>query len=199
MYSGNGAFHKYLAALGKTPLDSDEELELLHGFYNHSSGGDNDEFRRGESIVTNPVFVVEISQLSSASSSSSSSSSSENQNLGRDLQDFLSLSIPLNETIPHSNAAGQSRKIQTSKRRQIIYKNYKMDICDPINRRIHDEMLSIARNASRWITQYFLPLEDVQYSGNLPAILDSWMIDPCIARRQRQKQQQEQHEEQQLK
>ncbi len=89
--SANGAFHKYLAVLGKTPLH-DDEMELLGGWYENM-----DEFRRGQSIVTNPIFLLESTQMAD-------DSSEQFVQLNHDLTAFLGLSTELPNKVPHTNS-----------------------------------------------------------------------------------------------
>ena len=174
--SSSGAFHKWLAVLGKTSLNK-HEMDLLNGWYNHT-----DEFRnRTKTIVNgvsqnanmtrveNPMFIMDISQLAEKNTTLK-------QQLNHDLQMFLELSGPLPAELPHSNS-GASRLKHNKKREALM-----MNICDEEMEPIHNEMLLVARNASSWMNQYFLNSPDVSYSGNLRDIIEGWKIDPCIAR-----------------
>jgi len=57
-----------------------------------------------------------------------------------------------------------------------------MNICDPIYKPIHDEMMMIARNASTWILDYFVQSYDVVISGNFENLVKGWNVDPCDKR-----------------
>ena len=172
--SASGAFHKWLAVLGKTELNEDE-MDLLNGWYNSTDEfrdktiDANDDELQWMTKVKNPVFVMDILQLGDKNTT-------HMQQLSNDLSGFLGLSGPLASEIPHSNSA--SAGVKRNKKRT----NLMIDICDEELKPIHDEMMLVARNASLWINKYFLESSEVSYSGNLKEIVEGWQVDPCIQR-----------------
>lgn len=181
--SSTGAFHRFLAILGKTRLDYDE-MDLLHGWYDQPSDfrrnnftedgsvGENNGRVQDQTRIQNHIFLMDVSQLSDRNTASM-------EQLGRDLSQFLGLSSPLPKTIPHANSVSSTLERNKESRKKM------MNICDIELRPIHDEMMLVARNASAWIRNYFLKSPDVTFSENLVHALEGWNIDPCDAREQK--------------
>ena len=155
VWSYSGAFHRYLALLGKTPLDDDEQ-ELLREFLPNSTN-----YQEVPKLV-NPIFLVESSQLDDTNQT-------RLEQLRVDLQNYLGLTEPISPEVPHSN----ERK-----------KHGPFDICDPEHSKIHDDTLHVARIASQWILRYFLPHPDVHVSSRayLETLVQQWTVDPCLER-----------------
>jgi len=124
-----GAFHYYLAQLGKTGLDKEERRLLPNRMGFHDAGWQK------PNLFPNPIFLLETSQLSDANTT-------RRDMLAADLQSYLGLQQPLSAIdIPHSNPGPRNKYL---------------DICDTSNLWIRQHLLAIAVNASTWIQDYFL-------------------------------------------
>jgi hypothetical protein len=158
--AASGAFHRYLAHLGKTPLDKNER-ELLNGFL-----GD-DELIGQPPLVPNPVFLMEMRQLGD-------SNSTRSFQLVKDLQTTLGLQQPI-ESITHTNSFQQAAKKPRAQQKNV------MDICKDEFLPIREEMMHVARNASLWIREYFIKSSNVTVSSPeyFEELMESWMHDPC--------------------
>jgi hypothetical protein len=146
----------HLSIFGKTKLVDPEELKLLSHESTH----------RQVQKLENPIFLYEISQMEETNPTYS-------MQFQEDLKSYLGLRMPL---VPLKS----SRK----KRKNNPYKQLEINICDPQYKDVHNELMSIARNASIWIRDYFEPLPEVHVScpEHFHELLLEWMIDPCIAR-----------------
>jgi len=164
--SGNGAFHRFLAVLGKTPR-GDDEVELL----NPASFTDIDKELLNIDRVNNTIFLLEVSQMSDTNETHAAT-------FKQDIEKFIGFDEPL-PAIPHANSGEAAQK----KRKRNVNTERLMDICDPIYKPIHDEMMIIARNASAWILGYFVQSADVVISGNFEDVVKGWNEDPCDTRR----------------
>lgn len=159
--AATGAFHRYLAHLGKTALDTDERM-LLNGFLDH------DELVDSPPLVPNPVLLLETRQLGDTNETRS-------VQLLQDIQSFLGFKEPL-QPIQHANSL---TAVKEKKRRR--NKIPLLHICDNEYHIIKEEMMNVARNASTWIRTYFLKSPDVFVSSPdyFEHLMESWMQDPC--------------------
>mmetsp|Transcript_13995 Transcript_13995/g.26197 ORF Transcript_13995/g.26197 Transcript_13995/m.26197 type:complete len:402 (+) Transcript_13995:257-1462(+) len=152
-----GEFHRFLAALKKTPLSDPDELNLLKPFtkprWNITGFPKN----------PNAVFFCALAQLEDKNESRSSV-------FRRDLQHFLHLDKGFS-IIPH-----QKRK------RDDIKSTAKINICKEQFLPVRNELMNIARNASLWLRNYFMRGDNVFFSSEdfLIDALMKWMVDPCI-------------------
>ena len=163
VWSYTGAFHKYLAILGKTNLATAVEQSLLQPFVSNDTDWDKIPY------TPNQIFLVEASQLADLNVT-------RTRQLRRDLRKFLNLTTPLSAEIPFVNG-------RTNDTSQAPY----MDICDAKFAPIHADTLAVARAASQWIRTYFMDLPSVHVSSPefLQDLLQLWMRDPCQERRRR--------------
>jgi len=159
--SATGAFHRYLAKLGKTDLSADER-DLMSGFVAQN------ELIGKPPVVPNPILLVENRQMSDDNVSRFAT-------LRKDVQNYLGLKQELPITPPHANA----RNSQVSP---------SFDICDDQYLPIRSELMHVARNSSIWIREYFLKSPDVEVSSQeyFDELLLSWMDDPCSAEQKKQ-------------
>ena len=146
----------HLSIVGKTDLMDPEELKLLS----------SDMIERAGPKLENPIFLYEISQMEETNPVYA-------EQYRQDLHQYLGLRNPLvpleSSHKSHSNSP---------------FKHLEINICDPQHKEVHDELLSISRNASLWIRKYFVPLPDVHIScpEHFNDLILEWMVDPCIAR-----------------
>jgi hypothetical protein len=124
-------------------------------------------------LLPNPVFLVEVQQLSDADETRRAA-------LRTDLQTFLNLSTPfrMTEKVIHSTPGKDWRdaSVQAEKDR------YKINICDAEHVSVRQELLRMARTSSAWIRNFLLPAATgVRVSS--PVYFDSlllgWRDDPC--------------------
>lgn len=192
--TGNTNYHQYLSRLGLTPMNTQEELDLLdhHGMSIHrfpswqKTSIDNNPqswirspgYRRGESSHDNGngrLFLMEIGQFDNRVNQTMT------DELVADLEDFLGLDkgdIPL---FPHRE--GEKPKI--------IYEyppgreNYKLNICLDRYKPLREALLENSRKASKWILEYLLDPSnrEVVVVSNIETftrMLEGWRIDPCL-------------------
>lgn len=154
-------FHDFLSQLGKTPMTSQSELDLL---------------QLGLDPVKTPVgkvFLYEVSQLSESEDGGGSRSTQFRD----DLRDFFELTQDI-PPFPTVNTAGKFDHLAPIK--QQVDKE-KIDICDPEHDEIREVLLEKAKLSSRWIRSFFLQSDDVVVSSrqHFRKILDTWNHDPC--------------------
>jgi hypothetical protein len=157
LQTATGEFHRYLAALRKTPLSDPEELALLDPFWD-----------RNWNLTTfptssNPIFLCEMSQLSDKNDTRLHA-------FRKSLQNFLGLDTEL-PPILHVRPRG------------IATENFKnLDICEERYAPVRAELMNVARHASMWLRKYFMKSNDVYFSSeeSLKEALLTWMVDPCL-------------------
>jgi hypothetical protein len=157
LQTATGEFHRYLAAMKKTPLSDPVELTLLSPFWNRN--WNISHLPR----MPNPVFICEISQLDDKNET-------RRATFRKDFQNFLGLATEF-PPIPHVRPGGGKR----------LNQDKRINICDEQFAPVRAELMNVARHASLWLRRYFMRSEDVYYSsGNyLDELLQRWMIDPC--------------------
>ena len=155
-----GVFNLYLGNLGKTPM-SDDERSLVPKQYRRFIKPQN---------VTNPVFLYDMSQLSS-----------DEESFRQDLQSYLGLKEPIPPMIwmkPGKNVT--DTKIREER------ESAKIDICDDGYEMVRQVLMEHSISAATWIRDFFLESSDVVVSSRdvfKTEILDAWMKDPCLERR----------------
>ena len=157
-HTGKGEFHAILSLLGKTSMDTDEELDLLKGFLRE------DEINNWPQRMPNKIFFLDTAQMSDTNETRAGL-------FRRDLQDFLGLEHPLPPVL-HVRP-GKDRKVDEA---------LKLDMCQPDQDEVRQELMRISRKASVWFRKFFLESEDVVVSSReyLDEIFaTTWMQDPC--------------------
>jgi Sulfotransferase domain len=159
LQTATGEFHRYLAAMKKTPLIDPEEITLLSPFWNR------DWNISRHTRMPNPVFFCEISQLGDKNETRKAI-------FRKDLQNFLGLTTdfpPIPHIRPGNNVFNEDKRI---------------NICDEQFSPVRSELMNVARHASLWLRKYFMRREDVYYSSGefLDELLQKWMVDPCQGR-----------------
>jgi Sulfotransferase domain len=164
--TSQAAFHVFLASLGKTDMTSDEERQLLRGFY-------KDEILETTPPIRMPqkVFLMDTKQLADVNATRS-------EIFRQDMESFLGLQQPL-ASIPHARPnAHHEQRFQHQVKRLI---GGKINICDDEHMLVRQELMRISRAASQWIRFYLLQSPDVVVSS--PEFFDeaiqAWMLDPC--------------------
>jgi len=149
-------YHEHLARLGKTALAGESEWDLL-GDLKRTLGGSR------PTEMPNQVFVYEVSQPFDHNRSRAETYSA-------DLSNFLGMSEPLEPIVPRESSKA-SRNY-----------HYAIDICDSKFDALRGELMEVSRNASKWLSEYFLDLPDVTVSQRdrfENELLASWQSDPC--------------------
>ena len=164
--TATGAFHQYLARLGKTNFLSKEERALLDPFTPTGKGLTVKYVYNNP----NPVFLMEVSQLGDKDELRASS-------LRKDLKAYLNLYEDL-PPIPHVRPGSTAAPPKNFTR---------FDICEKEYNPVRTEMMYISRNASLWIRNFFLKSPDVFVSSPdyFDHLLQSWMFDPCDKRKRK--------------
>jgi hypothetical protein len=189
--SKRGRFHLGLAQLGKTALDTTEELNWLAP--NDPDGGSNvlEWFTKNTKInnhdgerIKNKVFFYEHSQLTN-----------DPNFWNNGLSSFLGVShIPntQNSNSNKNNTQEGGQKQQELERKSVYAKGKNLihlNICDPYYDYFRSQMMITSYEIYMWITKYFLkvardPLRDDLVVANnnvdlLEEIFVSYKYDPC--------------------
>ena len=165
-----GNFARDLMRLGKTNDPRAGGPRLMTEFENEIVG----HYKRGWFNVTekrpiqNDIFLFEVAQLKGK----------ENElQIRKDVQDFLGLETPLPSIVHSHPGYTYDAEVQAEK------DSRKINICDGLYDDLRTELMRLARNNAQWIRETFIHLPGVYYSATLPNILDSWMHDPCVTRK----------------
>uniref|UniRef100_A0A7S4J233 Sulfotransferase domain-containing protein n=1 Tax=Odontella aurita TaxID=265563 RepID=A0A7S4J233_9STRA len=147
--------HWPLSRLGKTPMDTQEEKDLLqHDMDTHE--------------LPNEVFLMEDRQIRISEPAS--------KHITTDLRDFLGLTTDLPDLQPYEAPADKygSAEDQDAASRTIR-------ICDEEHAPVREILVQHGRDASEWITTYFLQSPDVTVSSRklFVKLLEDWKKDPC--------------------
>ena len=174
----SGEFHKHMAYLQKTPLKSREELSYILPFLDTRVKRDqrlleklSDPTYNPKLNFSNPIFFLEISQLSDKNESRS-------KIFRQEFANFLGLPRelpPVPKIRPNDRSNSSSGKDLNRKQRMI-------NICDHEYSPVREELMHISRNASLWFRKFFMKSEDVFVSSRqyLESIFaNDWMRDPC--------------------
>ncbi len=156
-------FHDFLSRLGKTPMSSASEKQLLQL-----------GLERVKSNV-GPVFLYEVSQLSESDNDGGVRSAQ----FRTDLRRFLGLQEEIQlPPFPIVDTSGRFDFLPGVKHQ--IDSN-KIDICQSKHDIIRKVLMEKAKLASTWIREYFLQSDEVFVSSrdHFELILESWMHDPC--------------------
>lgn len=115
--------------------------------------------------TTNEVFLIELKQLNPEQEAS--------KTLAEDLQNFLGLPNPLEPLKPYTP--------ETDLIEDDGMLNQMIDICDNQHNKVRSVLMDSARDAAKWIKEYFLKSPDVIVSSRKEFIrlLDDWDRDPC--------------------
>jgi len=145
-------FHHALSRLGKTPMSTPEEANLLQH--------EMTIFR-----TRNKVFLMELRQLDANMDAS--------KYLARDLKDFLGLKHDLEPLKDHRAA-----KVYENKKAA----KHLINICDDEHAEVRLILIQIGKNSAQWITKYFLQSQDVFVSSRdkFVELLEDWQLDPCL-------------------
>jgi len=148
-------FHKFLARMGKTPLSSQEEMELLQ------PGWNMDEVVRSNA----KVFLMHVSQLGDKNET-------RLNQFREDLRWFAGLD---GEIRLESGKIVAEQVIQPEARRRMI------DICSHKHDEVRQVLMKQARSASKWILRYFLSSPEVVVSSreHFVQLVRLWEFDPC--------------------
>ena len=148
-------FHHSLSRLGKTPMNTPEELRLV----------DHDM-----SIVPQKgkVFLMEISQLFPETAAS--------KNLPEDISDFLDLKYELHPLKERRGTGTQNHEYKNEDAKLAF-----VDICEDEYAPVREVLIQQGKDAAEWITNYFMKSEDVVVSSpeEFVKLLDKWGEDPC--------------------
>mmetsp|Transcript_27741 Transcript_27741/g.60803 ORF Transcript_27741/g.60803 Transcript_27741/m.60803 type:complete len:599 (+) Transcript_27741:101-1897(+) len=148
-------FHHSLSRLGKTPMNTPEELRLI----------DHDM-----SIVpqAGKVFLMEISQLFPENEAS--------KNLPEDISNFLDLKYDLHPLKARHGTGTHNHEYKDEERKQAF-----VDICEAQYTPVREVLIQQGKDAAEWITKYLMKSEDVVVSSprEFIKLLDKWGEDPC--------------------
>lgn len=112
-------------------------------------------------LMSNEVFMYEVSQPFDHNRTRA-------EIYTKDISNFIGLSRPLEPIVPRASKGGNY--------------HYAIDVCDDKYIQLREELMAVSRNASQWISRYFLDHPDVTVSSKehfRNDILASWMTDPC--------------------
>ena len=160
-------FHVFLSNLGKTNITTNmEEMNYV-------------DFEMRKAIdpirTTRKVFLYEVSQLSDRDAQRA-------LQFREDLQHFLHLKQPIPPFIWFK--PGQNRTAGSNNEENDAISR-KIDICDVQYDTIRAILLHHSKQASRWISKYFLHAEGVMVSSKThfeTNLMKKWEVDPCVER-----------------
>lgn len=163
----SGAFHRYLAKLGKTSMSDTAERVLLSGTKQYDASDNENEMSHP---LENPILLIEMSQLSDHNET-------RTDVLKRDVERFLGLKSPLGP-IPHQNKATHPTILTEETKEGLV----PINICDSEHNPARNELMHIAKNASTWIQNWFLKSPSVHASSReyMDELLHAWHKDPCL-------------------
>jgi len=120
--------------------------------------------------LTGRVFLYEVEQLADKSKERS-------KRFRRDLQHYLYL----RDQLPPMPWFKPGRNHNNSSTQKSVDQK-KINICDERYNILREVLMKSAKNASRWILEYFLSVESVVVSNPnyFRALLKNWESDPCI-------------------
>lgn len=148
-------FHHSLSRLGKTPMDTPEEIAML----DHNM-----------SLVPHKgkLFLMEISQLFPDSPSS--------KTLKDDISEFLDLKYELNDLRQRHGTGTQNHEYISEDRKQAF-----VDICDDEFAPVREVLVGNGKEAAEWITEFLMKSPDVVVSQpeEFIKLLAKWGQDPC--------------------
>lgn len=153
-------FHDFLSRLGKTPMTTSSERELL------VLGLDPVRTPVG------PVFLYEVSQLSE-----SDDGGIRSKQFRKDLGNFLELSTEI-PPFPKLDTSGRFDSVPGIKS---LTDESKINICDTEHDDIREVLMEKAKMSSVWIREYFIHSDEVVISSrnHFIDIIEGWMYDPC--------------------
>lgn len=153
-------FHLQIArALHPTPMTSAREIDLLGETVENTSSPS----------CTNPVYFLEISQLSDWNETRSSK-------FREDLRQFLGIKHTF-QLPPHVNDG--TAKVETRKKKGRHTPT--INICDDAHSRVRQELMIHSRNMAAWIREFLFQSERVSMSSKdyIDKLMESYMHDPC--------------------
>mmetsp|Transcript_33477 Transcript_33477/g.67563 ORF Transcript_33477/g.67563 Transcript_33477/m.67563 type:complete len:449 (-) Transcript_33477:455-1801(-) len=145
-------FHHSLSRMGKTPMNTPEELALL-GLHTMSV----------HPMPKAKIFLMEIGQFDADDTVHA------NQLLA-DMKEFLGLEHEL-PPLPEHSSKNLKEEIQ----------EHAINICDAEHDFVRAELVQTGREAYRWIKDYFMQSDDVTVSAedHFLSLVEQWQFDPC--------------------
>jgi len=172
-------FHSALGRLGKTSLDSVDELNLLFGqqqsrvveedrsmstAVSNEEGSSsirrrlqNKQHEEQHNGIPNQILLYELNQIHNPNTS---------QHFTQAIKDYLDIS---EERLPVISTYHQ-------------HKPRTIDICNEEHEQVRKVLLQIGIESSMWIQKYFLksPTVNVVDSDSFSELLDAWQVDSCL-------------------
>ncbi|KAL7462013.1 hypothetical protein ACHAXS_002411 [Conticribra weissflogii] len=165
-------FHAALARLGKTSMDTEEEISLLFGLrYEKFDTGINESRNRRvvddtdhrhlseksteKNGIPNDIFLYEVRQVTTGAS----------KQIPIDLREYLRVNNDFPDILP----------FKQNKTRAI-------DICEHEHDAVRALLVEHGTDAADWIRNYFVKVPSVTVASpeSFYEFLDDWKIDPCL-------------------
>jgi len=172
--TGESNYHQYLSRLGLTPMNTQEELDLLdhHHMPIHDFSPVKGHDKKGK------IFLIEIGQFDNRRNQSMA------DDIVTDLENFLDLNTGDLPRIPHRNGDKRPKKeyeYPEDRKGQIL------NICLDQYKPLRKTLLEISWKASTWIIEYLLEPSNRRrvVVSNVDMFIDmvnKWKIDPCLDR-----------------
>mmetsp|Transcript_5323 Transcript_5323/g.6128 ORF Transcript_5323/g.6128 Transcript_5323/m.6128 type:complete len:432 (+) Transcript_5323:316-1611(+) len=171
----NANFHFALSRLGKTPMDTNDELALLHRPSTSKSQITSHHYQ-----YSNRIFLMELGQLSIDNRTRADMFVNE-------LEIFLGMGTKKQSS---NNATGNKllmlkqhnppHRIKSHVDMEYIQSKL-IDICSKEFDTLRNRLVQIGKESSIWIQSYFLASADVVVSDeqHFRYLLDLWKDDPC--------------------
>lgn len=172
--TGESNYHQYLSRLGLTPMNTQEELDLLghHRMPIHNFTSAKGHDKKGK------LFLIEIGQFDNRKNQTMA------DDIVTDLELFLELDTGDLPRIPHRNG-------DTRPKKQYDYpedrKGQILDICLDRYKPLRETLMETSQKASKWIVEYLLASTNrrrvvVSNVNMFIDMINEWTIDPCLDR-----------------
>ena len=167
-----GMYHVFLSYLGKTPLESHDELSLFQWqqqLRTRSMAANSawDRARVQYPPVPNPIFLYDLKQLNAEENDGIF------EQLSHDLSRYLQLPSSSTSLPPpiHATTENQSKRNNMSK----------LNICDSQHDDLRADLVLMGTKSAQWILEYFVHSPDVTVSSPefFTKQLEHWKYDPC--------------------
>mmetsp|Transcript_19705 Transcript_19705/g.37347 ORF Transcript_19705/g.37347 Transcript_19705/m.37347 type:complete len:418 (-) Transcript_19705:118-1371(-) len=165
----NAYFHILLAQMGRTAMSTQEETNLLRRYdVDTLQAMPFEPFPILVPHLPHQIFLYDPDQMNGAKFPDVA------EQFRQDLSVYLELRTPLS-----SLAVAQANT--HAERENATVAAALMDICDSKFKPLREELILIGRDAARWITEFFLPLENVHVSSPdfFRRTLEGYEVDPC--------------------
>jgi hypothetical protein len=170
-------YHGSLIHLGKTELNTTEEIDLLSTRQQTNIRKKGITFARSP----NPVFLYEVNQLRQEKDDINNNNNNNNNNLDVFVQGFTNF-LGLDQKLPPPvhEKPGMKLDAKVQAERDAL----KLDICLKKYKNQREILLEIGQRAADWIIHYFMNVPDVYVANpdQFRRLVETYGKDPCEGR-----------------